>query len=179
MRNEAGYDSTQMNLYRVGQDVAGSDYYSQSSDGFFQMSNGKAYAYTTKPNFFTMKSTIHYAKAAFASKELLFTTMVHETAHSYAMYGGNAFIKYLHDKKLFNSGYSTIGDLGHAAIYDLENHLSAFNKFPANPAIGMDKDFILNAINNNVTGNNVKEFNMLRNFLLPVFNRKLGIKTPY
>ncbi|AZB27253.1 type IV secretion protein Rhs [Chryseobacterium bernardetii] len=177
MRHEAGYDSTQMNRYRVGQDVAGSDYYSQSSDGFFEMSNGKAYAYTTRPNFFTMKSTIHYAKAAFASKELLFTTMAHETAHSYAMYGGNAFIKYLHDKKIFSSYTTAIGDLGHAAIYDLENYLSAVNKFPANPAIGMDKDIILNTINNNITGNNLKEFNMLKKFLLPVFNRKLGVKT--
>ncbi|MGC5744483.1 hypothetical protein [Chryseobacterium sp. NFX27] len=104
--------------------------------------------------------------------------MVHETGHSYAMYAGNSFIKYLHDKKLFTNGYnSSVSTLGHAVIFDLENYLSAINKFSANQAIGLDNSFILNAVNNNnnITGNNTKDFNILRNFLLPVFNEMIII----
>ena len=86
----------------------------------------------------------------------------------------------LHDKKLFTSGYNaSVNTLGHAAIFDLENYLSAINNFPSNPAIGIDNDFITKAIDNVITGNNIKEFNILRNFLLPVFNRKMGAISPW
>ncbi|KFF09724.1 hypothetical protein IW15_22510, partial [Chryseobacterium soli] len=177
---KGSFSSASMQKYNVGKDVVGSDSYELTSDGFFNTTNGKAYAYTPRPNFFTGVSTIHYSKAAFASKELLFTTMVHETGHSYAMYAGNSYINMLHDKKLFTSGYNaSVNTLGHAAIFDLENYLSAINNFPSNPAIGIDNDFITNAIDNVITGNNIKEFNILRNFLLPVFNRKMGAISPW
>lgn len=119
MRKE-NFTSEEIRRFKVGSDLIGSENYSQASDGFFKMGNIKAYAYTSKPTFFRGVSDIHYAKAAFASKELLFTTMVHETGHAYIMNAGNFFIKKYDAIKTFNSGYSTINDLGHAAIYDLE-----------------------------------------------------------
>lgn len=82
MRNE-NLSIEEMRRYKVGKDVIGSENYSQTSDGFFKVGEGKAYAYTTRPRFFSGVSDIHYAKAAFASKGLLFTTMVHETGHAY------------------------------------------------------------------------------------------------
>lgn len=179
MRNESFDPSTLHQKYRVSKDVIGSGDYDLTSDGFFDTPDGKAYAYTPPPNFFTGVSIIHYSKAAFASKELLYTTMLHETGHSYAMYAGNRYIKMLHDKKLFTNGYnSALKTLGHAVIYDLENYISAINNFPSNPAIGIDNDFIIKAIDNVISGNNIREFNILRNFLLPVFNRKMGVVTP-
>lgn len=179
MRNESFHPSTLHQKYRVSKDVIGSGDYDLTSDGFFDTPDGKAYAYTPPPNFFTGVSIIHYSKAAFASKELLYTTMLHETGHSYAMYAGNRYIKMLHNKKLFTNGYnSALKTLGHAVIYELENYTSAINNFPSNPAIGIDNDFITRAIDNPITGNNIKEFNILRNFLLPVFNRKMGVITP-
>ncbi|MDN5396335.1 MAG: type IV secretion protein Rhs, partial [Chryseobacterium sp.] len=74
------YLPEEMQRFRVDGDVIGSEQYAQTSNGFFSTTNGNAYAYTTRPNFLTGKSTIHYARASFASKELLFTTMAHETA---------------------------------------------------------------------------------------------------
>ena len=98
--------------------------------------------------------------------------MVHETGHAYIMNAGNFFIKQYDKTKLFNRGYaSTIDDLGHAAIFDGENYLSTINRFKFNPAIGVDSDVISDAINNNITGNNKQGLNLLRQFLLPVFNR--------
>lgn len=38
---------------------------------------------------------------------------------------------------------------------------------------------IINAINNRVTGDNTQGFNILRNFLFPVFNRKYGVISPF
>lgn len=171
MRND-NFTPEETHRFRVDKDLIGSKKYSMTSDGFFQTTNGKAYAYTTPPNFLTGKSFIHYSRAAFASEELLFTTMVHETGHAYIMNAGNFFIKKYDKIKLFNRGYSSpINDLGHAAIYDGENYLSLKNSFKFNPAIGVDKDLITNAINNNASGNNIQGFNLLKKFLLPVFNR--------
>lgn len=178
MRNN-NYTASEIKQFKVGGDYIGSNSYSQTSDGFFQTSNGKAFAYTTRPSFWTGSSSIHYAKAAFASKELLFTTMAHETGHSYIMYAGNYFVKKYDGIKLFNRGYEGVDNLGHAAIFDSENYLSKINNFKFNPAIGMDKDIIMNAVNNNVTGNNTGGFNILKEFLLPVFNRKIGVKIPW
>ena len=178
MRNK-NFKPEEIRKYKVGRDLIGSENYSQTSDGFFKTVNGKAFAYTSRPNFFSGVSDIRYARAAFASKELLFTTMVHETAHSYIMFAGSAFINKLSETKLFSNGYSTLNDLGHASIYDLENYLSSINNFPLNPSIGYDKDYIFNAVNNNYTGNNISGFNILKKFLLPVFNRKIGVQSPF
>ena len=172
------FTSAEIKQFKVAGDYIGSEKYSQTADGFFQIGNGRAYAYTSRPNFFSGASNIYYAKAAFASKELLFTTMVHETGHSYIMNAGNFFIKQLDKTKLFNRGYEGLDNLGHAAIFDMENYLSAINKFKFNPSIGMNRDFILNAINNNITGDNTVGFKMLKRFLLPVFNRKMGVEFP-
>jgi hypothetical protein len=179
MRNE-NFTPQEIREFKVGGDYIGSDSYSQTADGFFQTTTtGKAFAYTSKPNFFSGTSSIHYAKAAFASKELLFTTMVHETGHSYIMYAGNFFVKQYNQVKLFNSGYTTpIDNLGHAAIWDLENHLKSINNFNFS-GIGYDHDMIMNAVNNSITGNNTEGFNILKQFLYPVFNRKIGVKSPF
>ncbi|PKF75335.1 hypothetical protein [Chryseobacterium sp. PMSZPI] len=173
MRND-NFTSTEIREFKVGKDLIGSEKYSQTSNGFFNTGNGNAYAYTTRPAFFSGTSNIHYAKAAFASKELLFTTMVHETGHAYIMNAGNFFVQQYDKMKLFNRGYgTTINDLGHAAIFDMENYLSKINGFNYNPGIGTDKSFIMNAVNNNITGDNTQGFNFLKRFLLPVFNRKM------
>ncbi|WP_370898327.1 hypothetical protein [Chryseobacterium gossypii] len=173
MRNQ-NFTSEEIRRFKVGRDVIGSGDYSQTSDGFFQIGKSKAYAYTTRPAFFSGVSDIHYAKAAFASKGLLFTTMVHETGHAFIMNAGNFFIKKYDNIKLFNRGYSTpINDLGHAAIWDLENHLKSLNNFNFS-GIGFDSDAIMNAVNNNISGNNTVGFDLLKKFLLPVFNRKIG-----
>ncbi|MDC8101657.1 hypothetical protein [Chryseobacterium rhizosphaerae] len=178
MRSE-NFSSEEVRTFKVGKDILGSEKYSQSPDGFFQLGNGKAYAYTTRPNFFSGVSDIHYAKAAFASKGLLFTTMVHETGHAYIMNAGNLFIKQYDQVKLFNRGYTTpINDLGHAAIWDLENHLKSLNNFNFS-GVGYNHDIIMNAVNNNISGDNTVGFNILKKFLLPVFNRKLGFKPTF
>lgn len=165
--------------FKVGRDVIGSENYSQTSDGFFKIGEDKAYAFTIKPRFFSGVSDIHYAKASFASKGLLFTTIVHETGHAYIMNAGNSFIKQYDKIKLFNRGYTTpINDLGHAAIWDLENHLKSLNNFNFS-GVGFNSDAIMNAVNNNISGNNTAGFNLLKKFLLPVFNRKLGYKPSF
>lgn len=64
------------------------------------------------------------------------------------------FIKQYDKINLFNRGDSTpINDLGHAAIWDLENHLKLINNFNF-PGIVYNHDIIMNAVNNNISGNN-------------------------
>lgn len=85
---------------------------------------------------------------------------------------GNSFIKKYDRIKLFNRGYSTpIDNLGHAAIWDLENHLKSINNFNFS-GIGYNHDIIMNAVNNDISGNNIQGFNLLKKFLLPLFNKK-------
>lgn len=127
MRNDK-FTPEEIKQFKVSGDYIDSKNYSQTADGFFKIGNKGAYPYTSRPYFFSGTSDIHYARAAFSSKELLFTTMVHETGHAYIMNAGNVFIKNLNEIKLFNSGYDTpIDNLGHAAIWDLENHLKSIN----------------------------------------------------
>ena len=178
------FSPEEMGKFGVASDSINS-VYKQNANGFFEIPykdyNGNvaisyAYAHTTRPNFFTLKSNIYYARAAFASKELLFTTMLHETAHAYLMTGGNFVNNFLHDKSLFKNSFGTnvspVNTIGHAAIYDLENKISMLNNFSGIPGIGLDKLYISTALNNGVSGNNTKPFEMLVKFLTPI-NRKM------
>ncbi len=167
----------EMQRYRVEKDLIGSKKYSLTSDGFFQTGKGKAYAYTTPPNFFSGTSYIHYSKAAFASKEILFTTMLHETGHAYIMNAGNFFIKQYDKMKLF-SPYksdnltSNINNLGHASIYSMEHLSGTINNFSISSYGGVPQSVIDKAINNAITGNQTQGYNLIRSFIKEIFSRK-------
>lgn len=176
MRND-NFTPKEIRRFRVDKDVIGSQKYSMTSDGFFDTTNGKAYAYTTRPNFLTGKSFIHYSKAAFASKELLFTTMLHETGHAYIMNAGNFFIKQ-YDKIRVFSPYksenltSNIDDLGHASIYSMEHLSGTINNFSISSYGGVPQSVIDKAINNAITGDQTQGYNLIRSFIKGIFNRK-------
>ncbi|PKF75339.1 RHS repeat domain-containing protein, partial [Chryseobacterium sp. PMSZPI] len=176
MRND-NFTPEEIRRFRVDKDLIGSQKYSMTSDGFFKTTNGKAYAYTTPPNFLTGKSFIHYSRAAFASEELLFTTMLHETGHAYIMNAGNFFIKQYDKTKLF-SPYksenltSNIDDLGHAAIYSMEHLSGTINNFSISSYGGVPQSVIDKAVSNAITGNQSQGYGLLRSFIKEIFNRK-------
>ncbi|MGC5744482.1 hypothetical protein [Chryseobacterium sp. NFX27] len=72
MRKSAEFDSKAMETYSVRKDIVGSKYYSQTSDGFFDTADEKAYAYTTRPIFFTMKSEYSLCKGIICFKRITF-----------------------------------------------------------------------------------------------------------
>ena len=92
------------------------------------------------------------------------------------MTGGNFVNQLLHDKSLFNNsfgkGVSPVNTVGHAAIYDLENKISILNNFSGISGIGLPQIYISTALNNGISGNNIKQFEMLVKFLTPI-NRKM------